>query len=157
MPVILARNQKGSERRRFSRSSTFISQPAIPSWLIHHCVSVIERFGSEERRCRNASVRFIFSAPARLATFSFLSLSLSIYASLDSSLLWLDAEAGAEADLNRAAVIEREKASEPMMRTTPTTTIILVNVMSRRRIIQRESAPKLKLCIDRRVVALNEC
>ena len=73
-------------------------------------------------------------------------------------LLSLDAEADADVDLNRAAVIEREKASEPMMRATPTTTtIILVNVISRRRIIQRESEPKLKLCIDRRVVALNEC
>ena len=51
--------------------------------------------------------RFIFSAPARLATFSSL-LSLSMH----PFLLSLDAEADADVDLNRAAVIEREKASD---------------------------------------------
>ena len=61
-------------------------------------------------------------------------------------LLSLDAEADVEADLNRAAVIEREKASDDDDEDD-----------DRRR--HREchvaaalfSEPKLKLCIDRRV------
>ena len=84
--------------------------------------------------------RFIFSAPARLATFSSL-LSLSMH----PFLLSLDAEADADVDLNRAAVIEREKASDDDDEDDD----------RRRRECHVAAAlfsePKLKLCIDRRV------
>ena len=98
-----------------------------------------ERSEGEKVEAVSKRERFIFSAPARLATF-FSLLSLSMHPFL---LLSLDAEA--DADLNRAAVIEREKASDDD------------EDDDRRR--HREchvaaalfSEPKLKLCIDRRV------
>ena len=79
--------------------------------------------------------RFIFSAPARLATFS-------LYLCIPSSFISVDA--GAEADLNRAAVIEREKASDDdedgdrRRRECHVAAVLF-------------SEPELKLCIDRRV------